>query len=720
MRSALLVLLVVGLTVAGRPGVVTAERAHRPGSQGAGSGQPRSHIAASQRAGPMVGDTGFNVARDGYGFANYGYVPGRPNLGSDELRQLFGDGVCAGFNGGRCVLTPPALAWMQQENAAMFYGHCVGFSVTALLFWARLSAPAQFGASTVPALKISGDQLLAREIAYGFAFQTLPSVVGQQISSSPAAIVSALMHGLSRSGPLYTLGAIDANGAGGHAFTPYAVQPLGQSRYAILVYDNNFPGQPRKVLVDTRANTWRYVAAANPNAAGSVYTGNAHTQSLLLLPARPGLGVQPCFFCTPPQPSAAVAARAGGPGARTAGAAAAHETIRLESTGGVPLHLVVSDPRGRRIAFVGGRLVDSIPGSRIARVFVATRTWQDHVEPQYEVPTGQKYRMEITSAGGHGQSVASVTVLEPGFLAAARNIPIAPGQRVSLTLNAAGRSLSVQRPRGEREPVLVVGNAQTGERDYQWSVADTARSTGDPVSVSLDPGRQTMSVAGGGDYDVTMDAVQNSVSVFAHSGVIISGGTTGVLSYGGWQDGQPMPLTLLDAHGAVTGTPLLSDEPTSETGSEFIPSEPTPAPAEPQPFAVAPGATSTALTCSQGTVVSGQPVRCTAEVGARDSLAPTTPTGDVQFFSDHAASFAPSCTLSHGACQITYTPTEVVTGPIDLTARYLAHDPCTPGLSARQSQDTIVLAAGPASARAARYAADGPAPAPAAAARCGK
>jgi hypothetical protein len=525
------------------------------------------------------------------------------------------------------------------------------------------------------------------------------------------------MHGLSRSGPLYTLGAIDANGAGGHAFTPYAVQRLGPSQYAILVYDNNFPGQTRKVLVDTRANTWRYVAATTPNVPGSVYTGNAQTQSLLLLPARPGLGVQPCPFCSPPQPSAAVPASAGGPGARTAGAAAGYETIRLESTGGVPLHLAVTDARGRRIAFVRGRLVDSIPGSRIARVFVATRTWQDHVEPEYEVPAGQEYRMEVTAAGGHGQSVASVTVLEPGVLAAARNIPIGPGQRVSLTLNAAGRSLSFQRPRGESEPQLVVGNAQAGARDYQWSVADTAPSTGDPVSVSLDPGQQTLSVAGDGDYDVTMDAVQNSVSVFAHSGVILAGGTTGVLAYGGWQDGQPIPLTLLNAQGVVTGRLLLSDEPTSDTGSEFIPFEPTPAPAEPQPFAVAPGATSTALTCSQGTVVSGQPVTCTVDVGARDSRAPTTPTGEVQFFSDHAGSFAASCTLSHGACQITYTPTGVVTGPVDLTARYLAGDPCMPGLSARQSEDTIVLMAGTTSARAAHDAADGRAPA--AAARCG-
>jgi hypothetical protein len=685
MRRALLVLLAVGLAMAAGPYVVVAAWAHR---------------AESDRGGRIAAEGGFSVIRDGYRFANYGYSPGRPNLGSDELRQLFGDGVCAGFDGGQCVLSPPALAWMQQENAAMSDGHCVGFSVTALLFWAHLTDPAQFGASTVPALKISGNQLLAREIAYGYVFQTLPSVIGGEISSSPAAVVSALVHGLRRNGPLYTLGMINSGGAGGHAVTPYGVDRLGRDQYAILVYDNNFPDRPRKVLVNTKADTWRYVAAPNPGVPGSVYTGSASTRSLLLLPTRPGLGVQPCPFCTPQQPYA-LAARVGGLGARPASnAAAGLETIRLQSVGGVPPHLLVSNARGQRVGFVAGRLVDSIPGSRVGRVFVGTRTWQDHVEPEYEVPTGEQYRIAVTTAGGRGRgrSVATVTVLEPGFVAAAQGIVIAPGQGVSLTLNAAGTSLSFVRARGAREPVLVVGDARTGARDYRWSAADTARSTGRPVSVSLNATKQTMSVTGAGHYDLTMDAVQNSVGVFAHSGVAIASSATGVLSYGSWEDGQAVPLTLLDQHGAVTGTESLTDQPSSDTGSEFIPVEPTPAPAEPQPLAVAPGATSTALTCSPGTVVSGQPVTCTVEVGALDSLAPSIPAGDVQFFSDHAASFAPTCTLSRGACRITYTPTGVVSGSIDLTARYLADDPCTPGLSARQSEDTIVLQAGTASA----------------------
>ena len=157
----------------------------------------------------------------------------------------------------------------------------------------RLSNPSPFGAGIVPGLKIARQPALAREIAYGHTFQLLPSVVSARVSSSPRAVVETLISGLGRSGALYTLGVINATaGAGTRSRpTPSTARP---DRYAILVYDNNFPGQTRKVLVNTKTDTWSYRAAANPHAPASRYTGDATTQSLLLLPARPGLGVQPC------------------------------------------------------------------------------------------------------------------------------------------------------------------------------------------------------------------------------------------------------------------------------------------------------------------------------------------------------------------------------------------------------------------------------------------
>ena len=260
----------------------------------------------------------------------------------------------------------------------------------------------------MPGLKIAGNPLLAREIAYGHAFQMLESVVRARVSSSPRAVIETLIAGLGPSGPLYTLGVINATGTGGHAVTPYAVERLARDRYAILVYDNNFPGRTRKVLVNTKTDTWSYRAAVNPRAPASRYTGNATTGSLLLLPARPGLGVQPCAFCAPViDPTTATSARAVLPTpsapARARGRRVPLQAIRLQTSGPVSTHLRIVDARGRRIGFVRGRLVNEIPGARITRVFVgATRTWLERIEPQYEVPTGKRYRIELI--GGRARS----------------------------------------------------------------------------------------------------------------------------------------------------------------------------------------------------------------------------------------------------------------------------------------------------------------------------
>lgn len=315
-------------------------------------------VVCGQASAALVADSGFRPAKDGYSFPNYVNSRQVSNLGVDEMRRLFGDAVCAGAGGPTCLLSAPALAWMDQENVAMAGGHCFGFSVSSLLFWAKAADVSPFGAPAVARLKIAGNASLTREIAYAHAFQDLPSVVAAKVASSPRTIVATLISNLNAGGPLYTLGLVGEFG-GGHAVTPYAVDRLARGKYAILVYDNNHPGQARKVMVDAKANTWSYRAAVNPKTPGSLYKGNAGSHTLFLLPARPGLGVQSCPFCAPLGP----------PSFTSALRAAANVTprrplqsIRLQSSGPVNSHLLITDAAGRRLGFIRGKLVNEIPG----------------------------------------------------------------------------------------------------------------------------------------------------------------------------------------------------------------------------------------------------------------------------------------------------------------------------------------------------------------------
>ena len=175
-----------------------------------------------------------------------------------------------------------------------------------------------------------------------------------------------------------------------------------------------------------------------------------------------------------------------------------------------------------------------------------------------------------------------MTVLEPGFLAAARRIALAPGQRARLRLSADGHTMSFARARGGRQPLLVLGNAAPDAIDYQWNIRDKRRSTGRPVPVSLDVADRTMRLTGAGRYDLSMYKVGDTVSVFTHDRLRLGAGVTGIFDYGDWTNGQPMPLTLIK-DGRVIRRLQLEDQPSSDTGSQFMPTEVTPPPAEPQP-----------------------------------------------------------------------------------------------------------------------------------------
>ena len=747
--------------------------------------------AAAARARPatrptVVAASGFRPSRSGYAFANYGSVPGLPNLGSDEMRQLFGNGVCAGFQAGVCVLSPPALAWMQLENAEMAAGHCVGFSVTALFFYARLSSPRLFGATAVPRLTITGNQLLAREIAYGYVFQDLDSVRRAEVSGTPRKVLMRLASALRTRSELYTLAITRRDGLGGHAVTPYEIERVRPDQYAILVYDNNYPRESRTVQVNTRRNTWSYSSAPTPNQPGSLYTGDATSHSLFLLPTRPGLGVQPCPFCSPTTPTPTTTTpttttpttttpttttpttttpttttpttttpttttpttttpttttpttttpttttpttttpttttpttttpttttpttttpttttpttttpTTTTPTTTTPGASAAsapYEAITLQTVGPVDGELLITDRRGRRVGFVDGRLVDRIPGARIVTTFVGgARTWLDRIEPEYELPVGRRYRIELTGETTLGSrrvkqsSHASVTVLEPGFLAAVRGIATHPGQQDQVNLPASGHAISFLSHGTTRQaPELVLGNAAAGANDHEWNIADLGAPAGRQISASLNVAKSSMSLVGASRYDLSMDMVGNGVSVFAHRDFAIGAGMTADFAYTNWVAGDAMPVTETE-HGVVVGRLMLNDEPDpSDTGREFEPTESTPAPVEPQPRPAPRGATATTLVCSPARVRIGDATTCHVDVSDLDSYAPGTPGGAVVFSTDSGGSFSEAfCTLAGGSCEVAYTPTLVGLGTHDITASYVGEHTYHP------SDDTI-------------------------------
>jgi hypothetical protein len=400
----------------------TAGFSAKPGLLGSAA-SAGSSLQSYYPSGKIIADDRFRPNVNGFAFENYGNDAGPINLTPVNVEHLFGPQVCAAGNGKSCVLIPSAKAWMVQENAAMADGHCMGFSVTALRFFTGNLAPSTFGASTTPKLPVQGNDALQSQIAEDWAYQSLPSVRRAEISGTPAHVLQMLVNALNGRKETYTLAIIKADGTGGHAITPFAVEDRGAGRYRILVYDNNFPGIVRYVDVDTTADTWHYVGGINPSDTREIYEGNAETQSMFLFPTTPGETTQPCPFCSPnantnPNPRSVLPSKN------------RFIEVALTTNSSEHPHLLFINPAtGQKTGYAAGQLVQQNPEILVNQSF-AVRDWSSSVEPTYDLQFGHPgYEVVVDGGGLTHQVTAEITVNGAGVLFAVRHVHIAPGQK---------------------------------------------------------------------------------------------------------------------------------------------------------------------------------------------------------------------------------------------------------------------------------------------------
>jgi hypothetical protein len=221
--------------------------------------------------------TGFEPARDGLSFENFGGTVAPSLLETADMVQLFGSSACEpGTSGDGCVLTGAAAAWMLDNNGAMSGGRCEGFAVLSQAAWASEEDPERLGAATVGQLILEDPS--GHAIARWFATQNLPSVAaGTQAVEAEDAL--KLLRKELRQGRLESrigIVRIDEYGQpmGGHAVTPYGLREDG-AEVEILIYDSNFPSEERSIRVDPDAGAWWYEASTSPETDSFLYEGTA-------------------------------------------------------------------------------------------------------------------------------------------------------------------------------------------------------------------------------------------------------------------------------------------------------------------------------------------------------------------------------------------------------------------------------------------------------------
>lgn len=437
-------------------------------------------FASGAKAGPIVADSGFKVEPNGFSFPNYGNDEGYKNLDPSQMRRLFGNAVCLVGKGSDCVLTPIARSWMVEQNKSMAGGHCYGFAVLAWVIQ-RGQLPAfgypslsPFGDGTSAfGLNIKSNPRLQSTIARAWAFQTLASVTDDTIAGTPKNVLENLTRVLTpENRDTYTMTIFQPGFEGGHAITPTSVEDLGAGKYSVHVYDNNWPGDADRVLsIDTVANTWSYLAATNPSQPGSVYRGNAKTNTLQLWPTRPGFEIQDCPFCVGRQ-----------------GAKSKYNEVSLSNPGDEHAHLLITDQKGRQTGYLNGKLVNRIPGAQVSPRMAGGPDLDanggisgpaNSLEPNYLIPKRLSLRIKVQGSNLTYQDRESLSVVGPTFDATVDAVRIGPGLNAFLRLSPKKRTLTYTGSKAKSTPRVTFG-AESDEAAYRIAVSASgapARST---------------------------------------------------------------------------------------------------------------------------------------------------------------------------------------------------------------------------------------------------
>lgn len=233
-------------------------------------------------------DTGLAPLQNGFAFANFGAAATQEQFDVNDLVTMFGAGACVDGKLDPCAPTAQAAAWARMINDARQSGHCEGLVV---------QASARFNQKALPATAaLPRDTEVIHGVYRAFATQFLPEVqdtAKQWSNRSLVEIVNELTQSLKDGITDYTMGLYTDKG--GHAVLPYAVEFSSDTLAVIKVYDSNWPGMDRYVVIDFEKNEWFFsFSGRDPQQDECVWSGGPGDIDLTNLDARTSAE---CPFC---------------------------------------------------------------------------------------------------------------------------------------------------------------------------------------------------------------------------------------------------------------------------------------------------------------------------------------------------------------------------------------------------------------------------------------
>ena len=236
----------------------------------------------------VAADSGIKPDENGFSFANFGSGATSEIFNSADLVTMFGGGACVDGIADPCTPTAQASAWARMVNESRASGHCEGLAV---------QAASRFSAKATPATEFltnTGD--VTHGIIRAFATQFLPEVqdvTEEWAKKSLVDIVNELSTSFANKNVSYTMGLYTPTG--GHAVLPYAIQFPSPDLAVIKVYDSNWPGMQRYVVIDLAAQKWYFsFSGDNPQEDACAWSGEAGDIDITPMSARTSAT---CPFC---------------------------------------------------------------------------------------------------------------------------------------------------------------------------------------------------------------------------------------------------------------------------------------------------------------------------------------------------------------------------------------------------------------------------------------
>ena len=510
-------------------------------------GVTESAPAESSNPGEVVFDFGFTPETNGFSFENYGDDIPATNLTADELRRMFGDEVCSDINGDDCVLTPPAEQWMEQVNGDMAGGHCEGMAVLSLMMYTGQISPSDFGGSVASDLDVN-DEALQREIAYWWATQAVDPTASSVVRGTPMEILEYIRQ-MDVNGETYTIGIYNDRGEG-HAITPFGVEDKGDGLYAILAYDNNYPGETRELYIDSRDNSWTYETSINPAVETDVWSGNADTQTLDLTPTSARLDVQACPFCE-------------GGYSSTNKLAAATEPLNqifLDGEG----HILITDESGNRLGYVDGQIVNEIPGATFTkyRMLASGET----PEPIYSVPANLDVTVTVDGSQLTEETLTDLVLIGPGYTIGVEAIYLSPGQ-VDVAYFYPADEMIAYETTSDESPSIIFG-VENPDADYYFEVYGADMIGGGIITAWLDSEAgdlliNTEQLNGEGSFNFYLTRITDEAEEeFYAEDIILKEGALIYVNYAEWTDDNPEGIYFgvdLDGDGEIDEEYVVDD-----------------------------------------------------------------------------------------------------------------------------------------------------------------